>query len=240
DSALGQWWAAYQLDSDDDQTRIGFYVPATRFTVFPEWNYLEGYEWPDGAEVSITVEGKEDCSTGATAGYPEWDPWNTFFSLNFPEGCVIEVGDSITLSFGMLNLTHIVQSLAITEVDTEANTVAGTADFDPEQYMLHTWIHDIEDSYMQLTAEGGIWLADFGSLGFDLDVNMGGRVEIVDEHSNATAVDWYIPNPRFTVFPEWNYLEGFAWPDGAEVSISVEGKGACSTGATAGYPEWDP
>jgi hypothetical protein len=240
DSALGQWWAVYQLDSDDDQTRVPFYVPAARFTFFPEWNSLEGYEWPDGAEVDITVAGKEECSTEATAGYPEWDPWNTFFSLNFPEGCVIIVDDNITLSFGMLDLTHVVQFLSITEVDTETNTVAGMADFDPEQYRLHTWIHEIEDSYMQLTAGGGIWLADFGSLGVDLNVNMGGRVEIVDEHSNATAVDWYIPNPSFTVFPDWNSLEGFGWPDGAEVSISVDGKNECSTEATAGYPEWDP
>jgi hypothetical protein len=216
-------------DELGNATAVDWCVPNTRFTVFPEWNYLEGYEWPDGADVSISVAGKEACSTEAISAFPEWDPWNTFFSVNFPEGCVIEVGDFITLSYESLSLIHQVQELAITDVNLDLDTVAGAAVFDPEQFILHTWIHGIDGSYMQLSVEGGTWLADFGSQGFDLQPGMGGRVEIVDQASNATAVDWWIPNPRFTVFPEWEWFDGYDWPDGTTVSITVDEKSVCNT-----------
>jgi hypothetical protein len=220
-----------------------FFIPNTRFTVWPEWNYLEGYEWPDGAVVSISVADKEICSTEAFSSFPEWDPSNTFFSVNFPEGCSIEIDDLITLSIESLNLTHQVQELAISEVNLDLNTVAGTAVFDPEQYLLHTWIHGIDGSYMQLSVEDGAWLADFDSKGFDLQPGMGGRVELVDQASNATADEWYIPNPHFYVFPEWDYIIGWEWPAGTLVTAEVYHPGGeetpdCVATTEMSHPEW--
>ncbi len=180
-------------DEEKDATVWEAYGPNTRFTVWPEWKYLEGYEWPDGALVSISVADKESCSTEAASDFPEGDPWNTFFSVNFPEDCDVGVGDFITLSYESLSLTHQIQEMTITDVNIDDNIVTGTAIFDSEQYILHTWIHEVDGSYMQLSADGGTWLADFGSQGFDLYPGMGGRVEIVDQASNATAVEWYIP-----------------------------------------------
>ncbi|HEX2990940.1 MAG TPA: hypothetical protein VHO49_09695 [Anaerolineales bacterium] len=219
----------FMREEDKDSTVWEAFAPNTRFTVFPEWNYLEGYEWPDGAVVFISVAGKEACSTEAVSGFPDWDQSNTFFSLNFPEGCILGAGDLITLHAGPLSLTHQVQDLVISEVSVDADTVAGTAVFDAAQYFLHTWIHGVDGSYMQLSAEGGSWLADFGSLGFDLQLGIGGRVELVDQASNATAVDWYILNPRFVVFPEWEWFDGNEWPEGALVDITVLGKSECTT-----------
>jgi len=217
------WSYAQIFDDDGDANEANPPpLPNTRFTVFPEWNYLEGYEWPEGAVVSISVAEKEVCSTEAVSGSPEGDPSNTFFSLFFPEGCVIGAGDLITLSSGSLSLTHQVPELAIVNINLDADTVAGTAVFDPEQYVLHTWIHGVDESYMQLSAEGGTWLADFGSQGFDLQPGMGGRVELVDQSSNATAAEWWIPNPVFTAFPEQEAVEGWEWPLGAVVHLSID------------------
>ena len=198
-------------DDEKDATVWEAYGPNTRFTVWPEWNYLEGYEWPDGAEISISVAGKEACSVEVVSSFPEGDPWNTFFSMNFPEGCDIEAGDEITISSEMLSLTHQVQELTITEVNIDDNTVAGTATFDPTQYFFHTWIDGIDGAYMELPAQSGDWLADFGSLRFDLQPGMSGRVELVDQASNATAVEWYIPNPRIVVqiTDDWFRAENF-------------------------------
>ncbi|MGW8179966.1 MAG: hypothetical protein ACWGQW_14570 [bacterium] len=119
---------------------------------------------------------------------------------------MIGAGDDITLSFESLSLTHHIPELAISEVSLEFDTVAGTADFDPEQYVLHTWIDGIDGSYMQLSAEEGVWLADFGSQGFDLQPGMSGRVELVDQASNATAVEWKTPpamNLRVNYGHDW-------------------------------------
>ena len=234
----------FMREEDRDSTVWETFAPNTRFTVFPEWNNLEGYEWPDGALVSISVADKDVCSTQAVAGFPEWDPSNTFFSVNFPEGCAIGAGDFITLSSESLSLTHQVQEMAITEVDIDFDKVTGTAIFYPEQYLLHTWIHGVDGSYMQLSVEEGAWLADFGAQGFDLQPGMGGRVELVDQASNATAVEWYISNPHLTVFPEWEWFDGYDWPDGAAVTITVEGKPECTTEGVSsgnffngGFPE---
>jgi hypothetical protein len=228
-------------DEAGNSTTVDWCTPNTRFTVWPEWNYLEGYEWPDGAVVSISVEDKEACSTEAVSGYPEWDPSNTFFSLNFPEGCTIEVGDLITLRSEPLNLTHQVQDLAVTAVDEANDTVAGTAVFDPEQYILHTWIHGVDGSYMQLSAEGGGWLADFGAKEFDLQPGMGGRVELVDQASNATAAEWWIPKIVIKAFPIADNLWGYGWPEGSEVHLTLNGTVDFVPPATVGPAPWgDP
>ncbi len=210
-------------DDFANSTAVDWCVPSTRFTVWPKWNYLEGYEWPVRDEVSISVAGKEQaCSTEATPTFPEWDPSNSFFSVNFPEGCTLGAGDFVTLSSEMFSFTHQIQELTITNVDLEYDTVEGTAVFDPEQYILHTWIHDVDGSYMQLSAEGGTWLADFGSQGFGLLPGMGGRVELVDQASNATAVDWHIPLPSFAAYMP-SAIEGYDWPMGDEISLTING-----------------
>jgi hypothetical protein len=156
--ARGSDALASQWDNDGDMTRIAFHIPNTRFTVWPEQNYLEGYEWPNSALISISVAGKDICSTEAVSGFPEWDPSNTFFSVNFPAGCVIGAGDRITLSFESLSLTHQIQELTIVDANFNADTVSGTAVFNPDQYTLHTWIHGVNEPYMQLSAQGGTWL----------------------------------------------------------------------------------
>jgi hypothetical protein len=138
------------------------------------------------------------------------------------------VGDLITLSHESLSFTHQVQELAIGDVNLDANTVSGTAVFDPEQYMLHTWLHGVDGSYMQLSTDGGNWLANFGAQGIDLQPGMGGRAELVDQNSNATAVEWYAPNPRITVYPDAQWVDGVEWPDGSTVTISVQDQPACT------------
>ncbi|HSG42328.1 MAG TPA: hypothetical protein VLA72_04155 [Anaerolineales bacterium] len=223
DLAPGECGRSEIYDESGNRTAVDWCVPSTRFTVWPEWNYLEGYEWPARDEVSISVAGKEEaCSTEVTPAFPEWDPWNTFFSVNFPEGCNLEAGDLITLSSETFNLIHQIQDLAITNVDLEYDTVEDMAVFDSEQYILHTWVHDADGSYMQLPADSGDWLADFGSSGFDLQPGMGGRVELVDLASNATAVDWHIPLPSFAAYMP-SAIEGYDWPMGHEITLTING-----------------
>jgi hypothetical protein len=193
-----------------------FFVPYTRFTVFPEWEWFDGMDWPDGATVTITVEGKSICDTvGVSSG--------NFFNGGFPDGCDIAVGDVVTFTDGETIRTHTIQNLTITAVDKAANTVAGTADTGA---LVYAWVHEYGYD-LQLQVEDGTWLADFGSAGLDLVENMGGRAEIRDASGNGTAVDWYIPNPHFTVFPEWEWFDGMDWPDGATLTITVENKPEC-------------
>ena len=238
DLVKGMGGRAEIRDEMGNATTVEWRIPDTRFTVWPEWNYLEGYEWPDGAVAAISVYGKEICSTEMMASFPEWDPSNTFFSMNFPEGCDIEIGDFITLEAGSLAFTHQVQDMSITAVDLDNNTLAGIADFDPEAYILHTWIHGMDGSYMQMSAEEGTWLADFGSQGIDLQLGMGGRVELVDQNSNATAVEWYVPRPWLNAFPEWDEIYSYEWPAYTDVDLTINDEYVQTV--TVEPSSWDP
>jgi hypothetical protein len=229
-SALGQWWAAYQLDSDEDQTRVGFFVPSPRFSVFPEWEYIEGWDWPEEATVNVTVEGKSDCNASGTSGHPDWEPQALFVGINLPDGCDVEPEDLVVLTDGVTTRTHMVRYLAITEVDELADTVVGTAAAGTE---VHVWPHGFDE--VLSTADGGIWSAVVST---DLLGGMCGRSDIRDDYGNATAVDWCAR--RFSVFPEWEYIEGWDWPEGATVTVSVVGKPECDASGTSGHPDWDP
>jgi hypothetical protein len=178
-----------------DGHAVGHYIfiPNPRFTVFPEWQWLEGYEWPDGALVSVEVTGMPECTTSEVSA-------DGFIGVSFPEGCTVGVGDEVLLSDSSTTRTHTVQQLEIYEADGASDAVTGTADFNPDLYTLHAWIHAVDGSYMDLTLENGIWLADFSV--FDLQPGMCGRVEINDNVSgNGTADDWCVPQ----IF-EWNRL----------------------------------
>ena len=182
----GAWGGATQWDVDGDGTSIDFQVPNPHFSVFPEQEYIEGYEWPNGATVTVSVDDRSACATAGTSS-------DGFFGAGFPEGCTVTIGDTVTLSDGSTIRTHTVQDLAVTSVDEVGNTVSGTAAFDPDLYSLHAWIHEVDGSYMGVPVEDGAWTADFSSIG--LASGMCGRVEINDEYGNGTAVDWCVPEP---------------------------------------------
>jgi hypothetical protein len=178
-----------------DGHAVGHYIhiPNPHFTVFPEWGWLEGYEWPDGALVDVEVTGMPECTTSEISS-------DGFFGVGFSEGCTVGVGDEVLISDGSTNRTHTVQQLAIDGADEISDAVIGTADFNTELYTLHAWIHEVDGSYKALTLENGSWLADFSA--FDLLPGMCGRVEINDnEYGNGTAEDWCVPQ----VF-EWDRL----------------------------------
>ena len=227
-SWAGEWDIQYYQDvgvgyfgPDGHWVANAFFVRNPRFTVFPEWEWFDGMEWPDGAIVSISVAGKPECSTSA-------ESWGYFFNGGFPEGCDVAPGDVVTFDDGTTTREHTVRNLAITSVDKIENTVAGTAD---PGAVVSVWVHEIGGDLQPTAGEGGNWLADFDDSGVDLAENMGGRAQIYDEMGNGTAVDWYIPNPVFTAFPEQEAVEGWEWPLGATVHLTIDDP------ATPGSPD---
>ena len=81
---------------------------------------------------------------------------------------------------------------------------------------------------MSEKCSSGTWQVDFTDV-FDLVEGTDGRSEVRDEQGNATAVDWRIPNPHFTAFPEWESIEGWEWPEGAVVLQQPSGQWMSAT-----------
>jgi hypothetical protein len=203
------WSFAHIYDEDGDANEAGAppapYIPNPRMVVFPEWEFFDGLDWLDGATVAISVEGKLEC-------YVESESWGGFFNGNFGEGCDLEIGDIVTFYDGETTRTHEVRNLGVTEVDKVADTVAGFAD---PGMVVYVWPHDGWFEPLQVEADAsGEWQVDLGAMGYDIREGSSGRSQVPDEQGNATAVDWYVPNPRLvaSISENWFYLMDFS-PD---------------------------
>lgn len=198
--------------------------------VFPEWEFFDGLDWPDGATVSISVADKPVCSV-------EKESWGGFFNGNFGDGCDLVIGDEVTFSDGTTTQKHIVQNLSVTQADAATDVVAGTAD---EGAVVSVWPHETGLPETVTVGADGSWSIDFTST-FDLAVGTEGRAQINDENGNATAVDWRVPKPWLIAFPENDAVEAWEFPAGDEVTLTIAGAAGKEWKGTAEVTTWgDP
>ena len=218
---LGSSGQAEIRDEEGNATAVKWYVPVPsnpHFTIFPDWEWFDGLDWPEGAAVTIIVGGKPECTVVAE------NPGN-FFNGPFPAGCDVVIGDTVTFTNGETIRTHIVQNLAISDVNTTTDTVTGVADPGAQ---LHVWVHEYRDEAHQVDTiadDSGNWSANLGAKGLDLTEGVGGRAQILDDEGNATEMEWSVPtppNPWLIAFPEYDAVEAWEWPDGATVYLTID------------------
>lgn len=167
--------------------------PIPWLIAFPENDAVEGWEWPEGALVKLTINNAPGLEWSGTAQVTTWGDPRTYFRIELGNEYDLQIGDVVTLTeeFGTTT-THEVQNLAVTEVKGDVDTVGGTADVNA---IVQVWPHGYDQDYfVEDTAEDGTWFADFGGLGFHTIEETGGRSQIVID-GNATAVDWNVPWP---------------------------------------------
>lgn len=213
------------VDGFDNATAVDWCAPKPWLIAFPENDAVEGWEWPEGATVTLTINNAPGLEWSGTAAVTTWGDPRTYVRIEFATDYNLQIGDEVTLTdeFGTTR-THTVQNLAVTKTDPEDNVIKGTADLGAEVYV---WPHTTGQQQLAITASSGKWSADFSEI-YDLLPGEGGRAEIRDEMGNSTAVDWYIPYPRFTVYPDAQWFDGLDWPDGATVTITVKDKPECT------------
>jgi len=218
DITENSWAGAHVNDEDGDVTAAhnSGPPPGPHFTVFPEWEWFDGLDWPDGANVLITVENKPECETMK-------ESWDYFFNGSFGEGCDLEIGDTVTFTYGQTIRTHTVQNLTVTKANQEDDTIKGMADPGTEVYV---WPHATGEQQLAIAktkgAAKGKWNVDFTG-NFDLTSGECGRSEIRDVFSNSTAVDWCIANPTFVAYLPWA-IEGYDWPMDDTIKIYINGE----------------
>ena len=212
------------VDAFDNATASDWCAPKPWLTAFPENDAVEGWEWPNGATVTLTIDNAPGLEWSGTAAVTTWGDPRTFVRIEFGNDYNLQIGDKVTLTdeFGTTR-THTVQNLAITKVNAEDDLIKGIADAGVQ---VHVWPHATGQEQVVTAHPNGKWDVDFSGI-FDLVPGTGGRSEVRDEFGNTTAVDWYVPNPRMTIFPEWEWFDGMDWPDGAKVIITVAGKPEC-------------
>jgi Tol biopolymer transport system component len=201
--------------------------PTPWLTAFPEWEYVEAYHWAVGANVHLTIDDPDteqspDYQDDTTAFIPDWEPDPERGWAVFPlAGYDLKPGDVVVMTSGGIEIMHVVRNLAITGVDMEANTVAGTAD---PGVPLQAWVHG-QPPLDVLAGEDGTWLADFTGV-YDIVPGTAGRAWIITEGGNATAVEWTTPppppSPWLIAFPENEAVEGWEWPEDATVYLTID------------------
>jgi hypothetical protein len=164
-------------------------------TAFPENEAVEGWEWPDGATVTLTIDNAPGLEWQGVAAVTTWGDPRTYVRFDFTDLYDLQVGDVVTLTDNVTVSQHTVKMLSVTEVNANKDKIHGRAERNETVYV---WPHEFDQvATVQVTAgKNGKWLADFAGL-FDLVPGVAGRSQVLDEEGNATAVDWYT-HPRYT------------------------------------------
>jgi len=209
------WAGAHVNDEDGDVTAAhnsGPPEPPAWFTVFPEWDAIEAWNFPIGAEVHLAIyEDPDDLPVyeqNEPVTFTPWDSWELWTWFDLSGTYDVKPGDIVTLSYGETVRTHVVQNLAVSKVNPEDDLVKGTSDPGAEIYV---WPHATGQEEFLAANPKGKWSVDFTGI-YDLMPGDGGRARIWGENGNATEVDWYIPKSRIvaSITEDWFYLQEFS------------------------------
>ncbi len=216
----GMEGAALQSDDEGDETHIGWFIPNPFFQVMPVTNRIFAMDWLPESEVTIKVGNPADPDFVMTTDTDEWGSFD-LRDINFN----IQAGQQITLTDGESVKSHTVTILTITEVNTDTNTISGTADpgSEVEAVFLHGFgPYGPDFSFINVTADGsGNWSADFGTLDINIRPGDEGAAWQRDEDGDYTAIEWRAPRTFFFVAPGENRIMGFDWEPDATVTVKI-------------------
>jgi len=153
------------------------------FHVRPVLQWVDGFDWPKDADVTLIIE---DFTATETVTTCDHNPDMTCVRFELGDDFPVQTGHIVTLTDGNTTKTHTVTNLAVTSMDLDLDTVSGTADSDDE---IEVEIFD-SDCFKKVTADtSGNWTADFNG---DCDIiadTRGGAYE-PDEDGDRTHIDW--------------------------------------------------
>ena len=223
------------------------------FSVRLTENEVHGYEWPLGAQVTLSIDGVPYGPE--TVVEADWDPNQTFVRFDLGEAITLQGGQYIEMTDGTTTKTHTVTSLVVDGVDPVADTVYGRAGAGSQVDVGHVYC-DENGCYgfrREIADGSGNWVADFSVPGedpdeqeiIDLQPGMGSEARQCDEDGECTTYGWSIPNPTIQAQLGNNRVGGWEWPPGETVTVEIDDPATgsnpdYSANATVGVAEWDP
>ncbi len=208
DAATGIWTADFtglvdfepgtngnsgEVDADGDQTYAFWHVPNPAIGVDASYDDVFGWDFAPHGLASVTINGIDHGT------YPT-DEWGNFGTG--PLATDIVAGNTVTVSDGTGDVTHVVLALEVTSVDENLDTVSGMA---PSAGVVNVWVHDEGDVNRTVTAApDGTWTADFTAAGIvdpndrgtaDLVAGSNGNSNTCDPAGNCTFWQWRLADP---------------------------------------------
>ncbi|TET99438.1 MAG: hypothetical protein E3J30_04570 [Anaerolineales bacterium] len=226
------WYAAFITDEDGDSTTAEL-PPPPSMGIWPIEDRAEGWGWPLDAEITLSID---DPGTGPGQDYgdvqtvvpAEWNPDETIVYFEFADLYDVKAGDIVSMTGEGKTKTYVVTSLEVTSIDPEFDTVSGTADAGTR---VDIWYCDDLGCVNRHEDVDflGLWTADFAIPGDEpdegdlLDIDLGTWMDVAqwDEDGDGTWISVYVPDTRIQAWPEYDFVEGFEWEDGALVHLEI-------------------
>jgi hypothetical protein len=156
----GESGRAQIFDDQGNGTASDWTVPKPFIIAFPEGDAVEAWEWPAGADVTLTIDHAPGLEWTGTAAVTDWGDPRTYIRFEFQDDYDLQIGDTITLSGASIDRSHTVLDLAIAGIDALADTITGTTD--PET-VIQARVHGYDN--FDVWSDGyGSWTADFAPM----------------------------------------------------------------------------
>lgn len=236
----------FGIFSDSGQLLNGGVEFQLTFEVHPYAEQVTAWNWPPGEPVTLTIDdpGNGEGVEYSDVQFPEpteWNPDETFLLFDFYGEYDVGAGHIVTLTRPDVESMHVVTELAVTDFDLVAKTFSGSAAPESDVY---AWTCDEDRCYdRHEVAFSGSWSIDFSVPGDEPEEEDPYPYPFIpwidiaqwDEWGNATFVS--LQNPRIQAWPEYRSIEGFEWPRGTLVELSINGELIDS--GEVGLAPWD-
>ena len=209
-------------------------IPAPSFGVNPNGDGVGGWEWVPDDSVHVAID---DLDADALPDFEfdaPTDEWGEFSEWDI--GYDIQAGYSVNVTQGTTTKSHVVTVLEVTDVDSDADTVSGTAAAGSE-VEVYAWTDEggVAAPKRVATANGsGVWIADFSEPAdpgsgdpdedriWNLVASSEGMARQLDNDNDSTQIDWNVPNPTFTVRPDGDGVAGREWVPDDSVHVAID------------------
>ncbi len=198
----------FQYDADGDRTDLDWYVPNPYFFVYLTYDDIYGRRWPANIEVALTVNAQTFYEYSDNGGEVDFS--------NIPVD--IFPGQTLTMTGGSYTRTYTIPDLAVTDINTVANSLSGTAV--PGEVRISATDRSQWEDVTVTTDGSGAWSYVFTSI--VLQPGASGWVDQYDDQGNYTEIYWSISDPYIWAFPIDDSVEGRDWLPGTSISLTID------------------
>ena len=200
DITSGTSGRAVESDEDGDQTLVDWQVPNPRFNAVLDENMIYGFEWPDSALITLTIDDPvtiqdPDFIETKTSIVASEDLNQAVVSFD-PVNLTLRPGMVVTMTDGISIKNHTIIRISWNEINYITDVISGIAEPKMEIYL---WVFDDTEGTLRhfLPNVDGSWTTSFAIQGdepyetiLDLHEGMGGGTTQIDSDGDQTQINW--------------------------------------------------
>jgi hypothetical protein len=241
-----------QDDTDSDHTVV--YVgdepgDGPFITVQPDHRWVQGHNWPADVDITLIIDLDDDPDNGVeyqvTQGFGEGEVWFGLGELEW-----LAPGYFVSMSDGTTTKTIWIEELYFEAIDEAMDTATGRCPGCPNETLVGVGIETEMGGYwMEALVIDGTWTADFSAEDPDFSVILDANVVVWDADGDETMAHLNLeqpPEPYFTIQPDHRWADGYGWPEGTQVTITIYASAdpgaqvVHSDTVPSGPAPWDP